>query len=216
MRAFVRLAITVSLLVPVAASAHESRILEIDGARYQVTVGSLNEPVAVDDKTGVDLTVSRISATGALVPVTGLETVLKVELRADGEEKELPIEARYNMPGKYQAPFYPTVETTYEYRVFGHLGGRAIDLTYECSEAGHAMHGEGHDMNETLSDGVKLVGMRGSFGCPKGKADLGFPKQSASVDSLRGSVGAFDSAALVFSLVAFVFSLRAIRKTPSA
>ncbi len=211
MRTLARSVLVASLLLPFAASAHESRILEIDGTTYQVTVGSLNEPVAVDDKSGVDLTVSTVSSTGGLTPVLGLEASMKVELRADGEIRELPIETRYGMPGKYQVPFYPTVETSYAYRVKGPLGGHDIDLTYVCSSAGHVMGGDDHAMNQELSEGVTLVGMRGSFGCPKGKAELGFPRPSASIVSIN-EFDMFDAAALAISAAALVIASRSFRR----
>ena len=43
--------------VPQLASAHAHNEFQIGGKTYHILVGSLNEPVAVDDKTAVDLRV---------------------------------------------------------------------------------------------------------------------------------------------------------------
>jgi len=54
---FTPLLLIAVLLMPVAF-AHEHQIYEINGKIYEFTMGSLNEPVAVDDKTGVDLRIN--------------------------------------------------------------------------------------------------------------------------------------------------------------
>ena len=95
-------------MLPLVASAHEHATYTIDGAPYQIVIGSLNEPVAVDDKTGVDLTVNKCYTAActatkgpdgdmdgpAGTPVTGLESTLKVELVA-GDQKS-PSTSRRN------------------------------------------------------------------------------------------------------------------------
>lgn len=69
--------------------AHQRALFNINGQDYLFVIGSLNEPVSVDDKTGVELraiypdpsnpTDSRANGTK---PVTGLEESLNVEILA--------------------------------------------------------------------------------------------------------------------------------------
>src|SRR4051812_35407579 len=86
------------LALPSFAFAHEHDVYDIGGKQYQFVVGSLNEPIVVDDKTGVDLTITAaamptMSADGDMdgpakdaAPSTGLEKTLKVEISA-GDKK---------------------------------------------------------------------------------------------------------------------------------
>lgn len=180
------------VLTPLLASAHEHQRFEIGGELYEFTIGSLNEPIAVDDKTGVDLRVVMVghetmganehhAAGGA---VTGLEESLKVELIAGNEKKVLSLTPVFNTPGSYKAPFYPTVATTLTYRVFGELKGTPVDFTFTCNPAGHPVAPE--DKTRVLvSDGVVRIYKSGAFGCPAEKASMGFPEQSASVAALQ-------------------------------
>ena len=92
----------VLLLAPLTALAHEHDMFQIGDKQYQFVVGSLNEPVVVDDKTGVDLTVTSgggaptRSPDGGMdgpptksAPVTGLDKTLQVEISAGSQKKVL-------------------------------------------------------------------------------------------------------------------------------
>lgn len=93
------IAALVFTISPQLASAHGHTSFEINEKVYSFVVGSLNEPVAVDDKTGVDLRVTRMThaeheaieagATITAKPLAGLETTLKVELQAGDKRKFL-------------------------------------------------------------------------------------------------------------------------------
>lgn len=168
-------------LIPMFASAHQHAKFEIGGRSYEVIVGSLNEPVTVDDKTGVDF---RVTSNGT--PVLGLEASLKVELQAGEQKKVLDLSPVYNTPGAYKAEFYPTVATTYAYRFFGTVNGTTIDVTFTCNPAGHAVAKEDHSRVEISSD-VTRVHMAGSFGCPAEKVSKGFPEASVSVRELENT-----------------------------
>jgi len=175
-------------LLPFAASAHEHQSFEINGVQYGFAIGSLNEPVVVDDKTGVDLRITKANASPSHedqgTPVSGLEATLKIELSAGDKKKTVDLSPVFNSPGAYKAPFYPTIATTYSYRVFGELEGTPIDITFTCNPAGHAPAAE--DMNRVqISDKVFRTHKAGSFGCPSPKADLGFPEPSAAVVELQ-------------------------------
>ncbi len=194
----------IAFAMPVLASAHQSAVYEINGEQYRFVVGSLGEPIAVDDNTGVELRVylpghenmaahDHHAAGGA---VTGLESTLKVELQAGSARKTLDLVPAYGEPGSYYAKFYPTVATTLSYRFFGEVNGTPVDLTFTCREEGAAAANEGE---KQISTGVKQVSKTGGFGCPVEKEALGFPESSAGIasvaeaaDTARSmSVGAF-------------------------
>ncbi len=183
-------------LLPASALAHEHQIFEINGEEYGFVVGSLNEPVTVDDKTGVDLRVTLVGHEGmpandhhaAGGAVMGLQDTLKVELIAGDQRKILPLGTVYNTPGSYKAPFYPTVATTLTYRVFGEIDGTPVDLSFTCNPAGHAVAPE-DKTRVPISDKVFRTHKSGAFGCPTEKADMGFPEPSASVIELQDEAG---------------------------
>lgn len=183
-----------ALVLPASAFAHEVQVFEINGEEYQFVIGSLNEPLVVDDKSGVDLRISMPEHAGMAATdhhaeggaVAGLEETLKVELIAGDKKKTLDLSPVYNTPGSYKAPFYPTVATTLSYRVFGTINETPIDLTFSCSPAGHTAAEE--DTNRVqISDKVFRVSKTGSYGCPQEKAEMGFPENSASVTELQSS-----------------------------
>ncbi len=219
--------------LPIGAFAHEHQTLRIGDSEYAFTVGSLNEPVTVDDKTGVELSVFKMNDSGTAhddstaheeegAAVLGLEKTLQVELIAGEKKKTLPFTTQYGKPGAYKAVFFPTVATTLSYRVFGTLEGTAIDVTFTCNPAGHPATPE--DSTETpMGEGVTRIYKTGSFGCPAAKADLGFPEPSVSLQELgEGSQnmpnafsstgGAMGIAALALSIVALV---RTRKRRPS-
>lgn len=184
--------------LPQIATAHERQAFTIGQNTYLITIGSLNEPVVVDDKTGLDLRVTQVNpqtpgdrTTTDAKPVEGLETTLKVELIAGAHRKILAITPAYKDPGAYRASFIPTLETTFAYRLFGTLNNTPVDLTFTCaaSEAGHAA---GEDASaQQMSEGVTRIFKAGGFSCPGSKAALAFPspiKTDAEMyDALNGS-----------------------------
>ncbi len=208
------------LCAPFLASAHQHGTFTFGGSTYSFVVGSLNEPVAVDDKTGVDLTVTKgagtptMSADGDMdgmpkssTPVTGLEKTLQVELSAGGKTKVLALSPAYGKPGSYTAPFYPTVATSLSYRFFGTIDGTKVNITFVCRPEGATAIDEGQ---KDLGGGVMQVSKMGGFGCPMDKASMGFPEQSASVISLSSdsnSARTYSYAGIVLGAVALVFGL---------
>jgi hypothetical protein len=209
-------------VLPLSASAHQQSTYTINGATYNFVVGSLNEPVAVDDKTGVDFTVTKgsgmptMSADGdmdgmsaASAPVTGLESAVKVELIAGTQKKTFALSPVYGKPGSYSAAFYPTVATTLAYHFTGTINSTPIDLTFTCIPAG-SPKATNDTTHVQISDKVMRISNTGGFGCPVAKEDLGFPEQSASVNSIENSLtGAKTStyASLAVSIAALVLAL---------
>ncbi len=193
-RTFAVVSLAALLLAPASAFAHERQGFTIGGTQYLFVVGSLNEPTVVDDKTGVDLRIIKADSTdptnskaAAAVPVTGLESTLKVELSAGGKKKTLDLSPAYGDAGAYKAQYYPTVQTTYAYRVFGQLNGTEVSLSFTCNPAGHVASPEDKTAVE-IAPGVTRTFKAGQFGCPLAKAELGFPEESTTLVDLDAHV----------------------------
>jgi hypothetical protein len=168
------------------AFAHQRQLYTIGDQDYLIVIGSLNEPIFVDDKSGVDLRVLRAdpdnpmnsSAEGA-VPEEGLEETIQVELGAGNVTRVLQLEPAFGEPGAYEAPFYPTVATTITYRLFGTINNTPVDLTFTCTPTGEA--GAAADMSTVqISEGVVRKGIEGGYGCPAPLTDAGFPEPFVS------------------------------------
>ena len=211
MRKKIFLTFSVSLLllfVALPVSAHEVHTYKIGNKTYEIVVGSLNEPITVDDKTGVDFQVHEItnamteehdemamdhsSTPGA---VAGLDQTVKVEVSAGGKKRVFDLSPTFGTPGAYKAVFYPTVQTTLTYRFFGTINSTEVDLSFSCNPAGHPQADE--DKSQVaVSEGVTRLSKRGAFSCPVAKADLGFPEPSVSNYDLNSKVDALgDSSA---------------------
>ncbi len=181
------LAVMISFVsVTPQAFAHERQLYTIGGQDYLIVIGSLNEPIFVDDKSGVDLRVLRAdpnnpmnsSAEGA-APVEGLEETVQVELAAGNVTRVLQLEPTFGEPGAYEAPFYPTVATTITYRLFGTINNTPVDLTFTCTPTGEA--GAAADNSTVqISEGVVRKGIEGGYGCPAPLTDAGFPEPFVS------------------------------------
>ena len=167
------------------SSAHESRLYNIGNQDYWITVGSINEPVFVDDKSGAEVFIRTADPSNPLdrnangtKMVEGLEKDLKFEIAAGDKKKVFVIEPAFDDPGHYEAVFYPTVETTYNYRLFGAINNVTLSLDFQC-QTGEA---EGNQNNSTkqISDGVVQKAQRGGFGCVSSRADVSFPEPYTS------------------------------------
>lgn len=214
-------------VMPMIASAHEHQTFRIGDKTYSFTVGSLNEPVAVDDKSGVELSVSEVADAhgeeeaahvggeehAAATPVLDVEKTMKVEVSAGGKKRAFDLVTQYGKPGSYKAVFIPTVQTTLTYRFFGTINTAPVDLSFTCNPAGHAVAPE--DNAETpMGEGVVRVQKSGAFGCPVAKADLGFPEPATTLYDLRQGGGS-DTAgpiALGASVLALIASIGAWKK----
>jgi hypothetical protein len=191
----IALAILVSFVsVTPQAFAHERQLYTIGGQDYLIVIGSLNEPIFVDDKSGVDLQVLRAdpnnpmnsSAEGA-APVEGLEETLQVELGAGNVTRVLQLEPAFGEPGAYEAPFYPTVATTLTYRLFGTINNTPVDLTFTCTPTGEA-GAVADNSTVQISEGVVRKGIEGGYGCPAPLTDAGFPEPLVSNNEIVTSL----------------------------
>src|SRR3984893_7562848 len=178
------------------AAAHERDTFKIGDKYYLMTVGSLNEPFIVDSISGVDLRVSQLSAPGGDgsgsaagkgTPVTGLERTLKVELAAGDKKETLPFDPSDKAPGAYAANFIPTVQTTYNYRIFGAIDKRSVELTFACV-TGEVSESAEENSPVKLSDSITRLRKIGAFGCPASKRTMGFPAPSLSSYELNQSM----------------------------
>jgi len=181
------LAVLISFVsVTPQAFAHQRDLYTIGNQDYLIVIGSLNEPIFVDDKSGVDLRVLRAdpnnpmnsTAEGA-APVEGLEQTVQVEIAAGNKTKVLQLEPAFGEPGAYEAAFYPTVPTTYTYRLFGTINNTPVDLKFSCTPTGEA-GAAANNSTVQVSEGVVRKGMEGGFGCPAPLSDAGFPEPLVS------------------------------------
>jgi hypothetical protein len=169
------------------AFAHQRQLFTIGDKDYLFVVGSLGEPLYVDQKSGVDFSAfwpdpsdPVNSQANDTKPIEGLENMLKVEVAAGDKNKTFDFEPAFMNPGHYEAPFFPTVETTYNYTLFGDINGTDFRATWTCSPAG----GEGTLISDNytveVSPNVTRKSMMGSFGCPQPLSDAGFPEPMMS------------------------------------
>jgi hypothetical protein len=188
------------------ALAHQRALFNIGGKDYLLVIGSQNEPVFVDDKSGVDFFAytpdpkdpmnSRANGT---THVEGLEKTLKVEVSAGPKKKTYDLEPAFNDPGHYNAAFYPTVQTTYQYKIFGTINNTPVSLAFTCT-TGPAEGQPGDNSTVKISDGVVRKGMAGGFGCPQSRSNVAFPEPYMSnvaiQDRLNQTSGSANSTTL--------------------
>lgn len=212
--------ILAAAFLPGAVFAHERQVFTIGGNQYLFTVGSLNEPLVVDDKTGVDFRVKLAdpktpgdgNASGAKA-VTGLEQSMQVEIIAGDKKKTFALEPAYNDPGAYKAVFFPTVQTALTYRFFGTINNIPVNVSFQCDASGVKKTEE--DKTEVkISDGVTRVLKVGSFGCPLAKEALGFPEEAMSINGLHedihGDLSALESTVSASAKTGTIFGVVAL------
>jgi len=178
---FVATLLCVLGLLPHAVSAHERRIYDVGGKEYTIEVGFLNEPVSVGDRSGVDFHITR-----GMTGVDGLEKILQVEVGAGIDKRVLNFEPVEGEAGAYQAAFYPSVATTYTFRIFGTINNVSISFDYACNPSGES------DVSDTtekqISDNVTQKLDESSFGCPSLREDMTFPAGETTLSDVSGQV----------------------------
>ncbi len=172
-----------SLFVASFAYAHETRTYEIAGTEYTFTIGSIGEPIIVDDKSGLDLTIRKDGA-----PFIGAENVLRVEVGSGSIKKMYDLETVYGQEGKYKTTFFLTTADPLSYRLIGTLESKSVDLLFTCAPSGHNMAAmEANTARAAISDGVVRTSLRGAFGCPAPKSEYEFP--SVTMDQFGLAAG---------------------------
>lgn len=107
------------------ASAHEHKV--VNG--YTLTVGFLNEPAINEQPNGLDFRVDKGSdETG--IPVSGLASTLKAEVKFGGQTMPLTLSPVFNTPGAYKANFIPTAAGSYTFHISGTIDNTPVDETF--------------------------------------------------------------------------------------
>jgi hypothetical protein len=188
---FVGAIIAVSMLAaPVLqmSYAHQRALFDIGGKDYLFVIGSANEPLYVDDKTAATLdaywpnasdpTNSRANGTQ---PITGLENMLKVEILAGDKNMTSNLDPAFGEVGKYESEtFYPTVQTTFDYRIYGNINGTNFDVTFSCQPGGETAPSDNSTVD--ISENVVRKALQGGFGCPEDR--VGFPEPYISQNEI--------------------------------
>jgi hypothetical protein len=169
------------------AFAHQRQLFTIGDKDYLFVVGSIGEPLYVDQKSGVELLAYwpdpsdpvNSQANGSK-PIEGLESMLKVDVSAGDKNRTLDFEPAFRDPGHYEASFFPTVETTYNYTVFGNINGTSFNATWTCSPGGGESAPVSDNSTVEISPNVTRKSIMGGFGCPQPVSDAGFPEPMMS------------------------------------
>ncbi len=176
-------AVAVLALWGTLAVAHERQLVQIGTSNYLLVVGFLSEPVYTGDRSGLDLRIILSDPSNPLdarapgvKPVDNLDKTLKVEVKAGPHARVFDLRPTYGAPGRYEVVFYPTVATTYSFRLFGTLDKIPLDLTFACNPLGHVSVED--ETLVTLAEQVTRKALIGSFGCPTARSDVEFPPPS--------------------------------------
>jgi hypothetical protein len=92
------------------------------------------------------------------------------------------LEPAFGKLGAYESkPYYPTIPTTYSYRIFGNISGTNFDQTYPCNPAG-GENTKSDNSTVQISKNVERKASLGGFGCPDVR--VGFPEPYISQHDL--------------------------------
>ena len=120
------LSLSLMLLLPTTAAAHERRA--IAGGKAEAVVGWIVEPALVEQPNGIDF---RVTNTATRQPIEGLEKTVKVEVIQGGATRQFDLRARFGQPGAYTADLIPTRAGDYTFRFTGEIEGVNIDERFE-------------------------------------------------------------------------------------
>ena len=142
----------VTLAIPLAASAHETRTVADD---YEFVVGFVNEPAIAGEVNGIWL-----SVTSGDEPVEGLAGTLEAQVLYGEQTRDATLTPSFDEPGVYTSTFIPTAEGDYTFRFFGQIDGVEIDESFTSSPEGFdsvAPRSEYEFPSEESSAGVELA-----------------------------------------------------------
>ncbi len=100
-----------------------------------------------------------------------------MEVSAGSQKKILDFEPDEDNPSHYVATFFPTVQTTYNYRVFGNISNTPVSLVWTCSPVSVSEDTVISNSTVKISDNVIRKAVVGGFGCPEPRADKSFPEK---------------------------------------
>lgn len=194
-------ALILMLINAQSLSAHQRGLFTIGGKDYLLVVGSQNGPVFVDDKSGVEIFAyvpdpkdPMNSQANGTKPVEGLENTLKVIVSAGSKNQTFSLEPAFRDPGHYNAPFYPTVQTTYSYTLNGTISNTPVEIKWTCAIGGG--ESKSSDNSVKISDGVERKGSAGGFGCPEPRTHVAFPEPYESNVDLQAKLAAIGNKTL--------------------
>jgi len=176
---------TPAVFVLQTSYAHQIALYSINGKDYLMEVEWANEPVSIDDKTNVILTVvspnvadpTNPEANGTQ-PITGLENPLKIDILAGNKTLVSGLEPAFGELGVYESKtFYPTISTTFSFRVYGEINGTSFDNTFGCNPI---LGEDAPPDNSTIkiSNGIERKALIGGLECPEERT--GFPEPYTS------------------------------------
>jgi hypothetical protein len=175
------LAVMTMLISGQSAFAHQRQLLTIGGKPYLLVAGSVNEPVYIGDKSGVELFAYTPDPKDPLndkandtKPVSGLEKTLKVQVSAGPKNKTLDFDPDDDNPAHYTATFFPSAQTTYTYTIIGTINNMPVHISYTCVP-GAGDDTPGNNNKVTLSNGVIRDATAGGFPCPLSREDVTIP-----------------------------------------
>jgi len=176
---------TPAVLMVQTSFAHQIALYSVNGKDYLMEVEWANEPASIDDKTNVILTVVSPDAAdptnpeaNGTQPITGLEDSLKIDIQAGNKSLTSDLEPAFGELGVYESKtFYPTIPTTFSFRVYGDINGTSFDNTFGCNPL------LGEDVppdNSTvkISSGIERKVLIGGLECPEDRT--GFPEPYVS------------------------------------
>ncbi len=215
------LATLAMLAITSAAQAHERQVFDVDDRLYLFTVGSINEPISIDDRSGVDLRVQLADPRNVGQPlptprpIEGLNTSLQVEVIAGGKKRLLPLEPVFRDPGAYRATFIPTIATSYTYRVFGQLDeGQPIDVLFTCNSEGHVQTADDKS-KVNISDNLRRTFKSGSFDCPRSANTIQFPEETSTnheTDHKIASQAKLLHTTIAIAVISLILAVIALRR----
>jgi hypothetical protein len=129
-RAFVSALVAAVLclaFVAPAVLAHEQRNV----GDYTFTVGLIDEPVYVGQKSGLEFEVRKGDQ-----PVEGLEKTLTAQAIYGSDQIDLPLTARFGQPGWYESVFFPTAAGPYTFHISGTVESTQVDERFTSSQTG--------------------------------------------------------------------------------
>ena len=163
------------------AFAHMRQLLTIGGKQYLLEVGSVNEPVYVGDKSGVDFFAwtpdpkDPLNDTAkGITNVTGLDKTITAIVSAGPTSKTLDFTPDPANTAHYTATFFPGAQTTYTYTLTGKVNNTPIHISYKCVP-GAGDDTPGNKTKATISSGIVRDGVAGGFGCPLPRAPATVP-----------------------------------------
>lgn len=136
LRALGAFLVLAALLVPLAASAHET----VTDQGYDIEYGWANEPVIINQPNAVVINITKHSGTttDTTAPAAGVDVSgLVVAASYGGQNKTLALQPLgEDTPGQFVAPLMPTVAGKYTLQLSGQIDGNAIDtIQVEPEEA---------------------------------------------------------------------------------